>query len=76
MDPARRRELARRGGQAAHAGGQAHRFDHREAVEAGRKGGRVVSRDRQHMAEIGRRGGRATHQREDGQGPAEAGGHA
>lgn len=59
MDPARQREIARRGGKAAHASGHAHRFTSDEAREAGRKGGRSVSQNRAHMAEIGRRGGEA-----------------
>jgi len=53
----RRREIARQGGQTAHARGVAHEFTIEEAREAGRKGGRTVSKDRQHMATIGRRGG-------------------
>ncbi len=39
MDPEYVRELARRGGVAAHRAGTAHQFDRKEAVEAGRKGG-------------------------------------
>lgn len=58
MDPAKQRELARRGGQAAHERGTAHQFDSEEAAAAGRKGGAKVSKDRKHMAEIGSRGGR------------------
>ncbi|HXG21713.1 MAG TPA: KGG domain-containing protein [Methylomirabilota bacterium] len=53
----RRREIARQGGQTAHARGRAHEFTTEEAREAGRKGGRTISRDRQYMATIGRRGG-------------------
>jgi hypothetical protein len=58
MDPARQRELARRGGRAAHERGTAHEFSPEEARRAGQRGGAVVSRDRQHMATIGSRGGR------------------
>lgn len=54
----RRREIARRGGLAAHAKGKAHEFTSEEARKAGAKGGRSVSRDREHMADIGRKGGR------------------
>lgn len=61
MDEEKKREIARMGGKAAHEHGNAHEFDHQEAVEAGRKGGRLVARDRAHMAEIGRKGGRASH---------------
>ena len=57
MDPEKQREIASRGGRAAHERGTAHEFSADEAREAGRKGGETVSRDREHMAEIGRRGG-------------------
>ena len=57
MDPAKQREIASKGGRAAHEKGTAHEFDSSEARAAGRKGGEVVSRNREHMAEIGRRGG-------------------
>jgi general stress protein YciG len=57
MDPAKQREIARKGGKAAHAMGRAHTFTPDEARDAGRKGGHVVSRDRDHMVDIGRAGG-------------------
>ena len=53
------REIASRGGRAAHAAGHAYEFTSEEARKAGRRGGALVSRDREHMAKIGRRGGRA-----------------
>jgi|SRR5579862_4414615 len=59
MDPSKQREIASKGGKAAHAKGTAHEFDSGEAREAGRKGGVAVSRNRDHMAAIGRRGGEA-----------------
>ncbi len=59
MEPEKQRELAKRGGLAAHEQGRAHTFSSEEAREAGRKGGRTVAKDRQHMSEIGRAGGRA-----------------
>ena len=59
MDPARQREIASRGGRAAHAKGTAHEWSPDEARVAGRKGGEVLSRDREHMAAIGREGGEA-----------------
>ncbi len=59
MDDEKQREIASRGGRAAHERGTAHEFSSEEAREAGRRGGRTVSQDREHMAEIGRRGGRA-----------------
>jgi general stress protein YciG len=57
MDDEKQREIASKGGRAAHEKGAAHEFDAKEAREAGRKGGEAVSRDREHMAEIGREGG-------------------
>src|SRR5215468_7700483 len=42
MDRTRQKEIARKGGRAAHARGTAHRFDTDEAREAGRKGGAAV----------------------------------
>ncbi|HET7711420.1 MAG TPA: KGG domain-containing protein [Thermoanaerobaculia bacterium] len=57
MDPAKQREIASKGGRAAHAKGTAHEFTSEEARVAGRKGGEAVSRDRAHMAAIGREGG-------------------
>jgi uncharacterized protein len=59
MDPAKQREIASKGGRAAHAKGTAHEWSSEEARNAGRKGGEVVSRDRAHMAAIGREGGEA-----------------
>ena len=59
MDPDRQREIARRGGKAAHEKGTAHQFTSEEARDAGRKGGQMVSQHREHMVEIGRSGGRA-----------------
>jgi general stress protein YciG len=59
MDPSRQREIASKGGRAAHAKGTAHEWSSDEARTAGRKGGEVVSRDRAHMAAIGREGGEA-----------------
>ena len=43
LDPARRREIARKGGKAAHERGTAHEFTPEEARVAGRQGG-LVSR--------------------------------
>jgi uncharacterized protein len=39
MDPAKRREIAKKGGHAAHQKGTAHEFTPEEARAAGRKGG-------------------------------------
>ena len=57
MDPAKQREIASKGGRAAHQKGTAHEFTSDEARVAGRKGGEAVSRDRAHMSAIGREGG-------------------
>lgn len=46
MDPARVREIASKGGKAAHAAGTAHRFDSEEARAAGKKGGSAPHRSR------------------------------
>src|SRR5438874_6140499 len=59
MDRGKQKEIASKGGRAAHAKGTAHEFDSGEAREAGRKGGLAVSQNRDHMAKIGRRGGEA-----------------
>jgi len=57
MDPSKQREIASKGGRAAHSKGTAHEFTSDEARLAGRKGGEAVSRDRAHMSAIGREGG-------------------
>lgn len=57
MDPNRQREIASKGGRAAHEKGTAHEWSSDEARAAGQKGGITVSRDRTHMAAIGREGG-------------------
>ncbi len=59
MDRSKQREIASKGGRAAHQKGTAHEFDSSEARAAGRKGGVTVSKNREHMAAIGRRGGEA-----------------
>jgi len=79
MDPARQREIASKGGRAAHEKGTAHEWSSDEARVAGQKGGIAVSRDRAHMAAIGREGGesrsRASRQaREQGGGIGSSGG--
>ena len=59
MPAEQRREIARKGGRAAHAVGGAHEWNAESARVAGRKGGARVALDREHMARIGRRGGEA-----------------
>jgi uncharacterized protein len=72
MDRERQREIASKGGRAAHEKGTAHEWTPDEAREAGRKGGEMVSRDRAHMAAIGREGGgaRSNRNRQSGSQPA------
>jgi general stress protein YciG len=41
MDEDKQREIASKGGKAAHEKGTAHEFDSQEAAEAGRKGGKA-----------------------------------
>ena len=57
MSEEEQREIASKGGKAAHEKGTAHEFTPEEAAEAGKKGGEAVSEDREHMAEIGKKGG-------------------
>ena len=61
MDPSRQREIASKGGKAAHQQGVAHEWTPDEARRAGRKGGEAVSKNKDHMSEIGRKGGEASH---------------
>lgn len=65
MDADRQREIASKGGRAAHEKGTAHEFTPEEAREAGRKGGQAAhSRGTAHRftseeaREAGRKGGR------------------
>lgn len=44
MDPAKQREIASKGGKAAHEKGTAHRFTSEEAAAAGRKKGQAKRR--------------------------------
>lgn len=47
MDRAKQREIASKGGKAAHVKGVAHTWSSEEAREAGRKGGTVSGRRKQ-----------------------------
>ena len=60
MDSQKQREIARKGGRAAHEKGTAHEFTSDEARAAGRKGGERVSANRDHMSRIGRLGGKSS----------------
>lgn len=64
MDEDKQREIASKGGKAAHEKGTAHEFSHEEAVEAGREGGRVAHEkgtahefSHEEAVEAGRKGG-------------------
>ncbi|HEU5438124.1 MAG TPA: KGG domain-containing protein [Ktedonobacterales bacterium] len=45
MDPQKQREIASKGGRAAHLQGTAHEWSSDEAREAGRKGGAATRRE-------------------------------
>ncbi len=61
MSKAKQKEIASKGGRAAHIRGTAHEWNSATAREAGHKGGEKVSANREHMAAIGRKGGLAKH---------------
>ncbi len=44
MDPEKQREIASKGGKAAHQKGSAHEFNSQEARQAGKKGGQSSGR--------------------------------
>lgn len=46
MNEDKQREIASKGGKAAHASGNAHEFTPEEAREAGRRGGKARGRDK------------------------------
>jgi uncharacterized protein len=62
MDGDKQREIASKGGKAAHEKGTAHEFSAEEARAAGKRGGQAVSQNRAHMAAIGRKGGQRVSQ--------------
>jgi general stress protein YciG len=53
MDRAKQREIASKGGKAAHQKGTAHEWTSEEAREAGRKGGMASHRRRKEMVDVG-----------------------
>ena len=73
MDAEKQREIARKGGRAAHQKGTAHEFTIDEARAAGRKGGESVSANREHMSRIGRLGGKMSAGRRHGAPPMSGG---
>lgn len=60
IEAEKRREIARKGGIAAHAKGTGHRFTSETAREAGMKGGQTLAARKGYMAELGAKGGMAT----------------
>ena len=56
MDRAKQREIASKGGKAAHQKGTAHEWTSEEAREAGRKGG-MASHQRRKESQVGEGGG-------------------
>ena len=68
MDDDKQREIASKGGKAAHEKGSAHEFNSEEAREAGRKGGHAAHEkgtahefDSEEAREAGRKGGQNSH---------------
>ena len=73
MDDEKQREIASKGGKAAHEKGTAHEFTSEEAAEAGRKGGEAAHEKgtaheftSEEAAEAGRKGGEARSQSSGG----------
>ena len=52
MDRQKQREIASKGGKAAHQNGTAHEWTSEEAREAGRKGGMASHRRRKEMTDV------------------------
>lgn len=53
MDKEKQREIASKGGKAAHAKGTAHEWTSKEARLAGRKGGQISGRSRSKQGRTG-----------------------
>ena len=77
MDAQKQREIASKGGRAAHEKGTAHEFDSSEAKAAGRKGGRVAHErgtahefTSQEARTAGRKGGQSRGKRTQVQQPS------
>ena len=70
MDQDKQREIASKGGKAAHEKGTAHEFDSEEAREAGSKGGKAAHEkgtahefDSDEARRAGSKGGKAAHEK-------------
>ncbi|HSI94544.1 MAG: KGG domain-containing protein [Methylophilaceae bacterium] len=68
MDEDKQREIASKGGKAAHEKGTAHEFSSQQAAEAGSKGGKAAHAkgtahefSSQEAAAAGRKGGQSSH---------------
>jgi general stress protein YciG len=63
MDEDKQKEIASKGGKAAHEKGTAHEFTSEEAKKAGRKGGEATAEKhgREFYEKIGEKGGEASH---------------
>lgn len=74
MEKGRQKEVASRGGKAAHRVGKAHEFTSQEARVAGRKGGEVTARTHgeSFYSAIGKKGGKSRALRNEE--PADEGG--
>jgi hypothetical protein len=72
MDRAKQREIASKGGKAAHQKGTAHEWTSEEARDAGRKGGIASHRRRREMLAQNVGGSTATRSTDDEQGSASA----
>ena len=71
MDRARQREIASKGGKAAHQKGTAHEWTSEEARDAGRKGGLASHRRRREQKEPGESADAASSDVMESEPPAE-----
>ena len=67
MDRAKQREIASKGGKAAHQKGTAHEWTSEEARDAGRKGGLASHKRRREQMLAGGTSGGASESQSDGQ---------
>jgi general stress protein YciG len=76
MDRSKQREIASKGGKAAHQKGTAHEWTSEEAREAGRKGGMASHRRKQEQQRQGTPGTSDTTTSDEGNGGDQMTGHA